>query len=336
MSDKTPSKRKLSYVFMAAVGLLLSGVFLLCFRYAAPFSYEEPYAKRTDISGIFAMFHVKKLSSPYYQGRAPGSSGGERAAEYIAEQFQMLGLKPAGDGGTYYQTVPCKSFELVKQGERWKPIPNGADVIYSDNVLGYLGSDGQKATKRVFIISAHYDHLGTLGESYFPGANDNASGVAVLMEVARVLRSVSLPPGDRVVFAAWTLEEEGMLGSFWYAEHCSLDKVSAVINLDALGNGGSLEFLVWAQSSDSALLKALADASDEIGVKLCIQVLPEAAPHSSDHLPFSKRGISAVTITSPRWLEGNHTFEDTPERVDRDRLQKATALVVRVIEKLTD
>lgn len=335
MTDKMASKQKISFVILTIAGLLALGVFLLCFRYVAPLSYKEPYAGKNDVSGVFAMFYVKKLSSPYYLGRAPGGIGGKRAADYIVEQFQILGLRPAGDGGTYYQTVTYRSFELVKQDKRWKPIVKGANILYADNVLGYLGSD-EKKTKRVIIISAHYDHLGTLGQGYFPGANDNASGVAVLIEVARILSNMRLSPGYRVVFAAWTLEEEGMVGSSWYAEHCSLDKVSAVINLDALGNGSSQKFLVWAQRPNSILLKALADASKEIGIELDIQILPESSPHSSDHLTFSKRGVAAVTITSPEWLEGNHTFEDTPEKVNRDKLQKATELVTKVIEKLTD
>ncbi|MGB9793098.1 MAG: M20/M25/M40 family metallo-hydrolase, partial [Thermacetogeniaceae bacterium] len=278
------------------VGLLILGVALLWISYPAPLPYREPDAGKADASGVFAMFYVKKLSSPYFQGRAPGSIGGARAAEYIAEQFQRLGLRPGGEGGTYYQTVTCKGFELVNQDKRWKPIVKGPGILYADNVLGYIGNDGEKNVKRVIIVSAHYDHLGALGKGYFPGANDNASGVAVLMEVARLLRNMRLSPDNRIVFAAWTLEEEGMLGSAWYADHCSLDKVSAVINLDALGNGSSREFLVWTHEVDSPLLNALADASKKMHIGLNIQKMPEPSPHSSDHLPFSRKGVSAVTI----------------------------------------
>lgn len=319
-------------LFIAGAGLI--GVTLLYSTYPASLSYREPYAGNADVTGAFALFYVKKLSSPYFLGRAPGSTGGDRAARYLAEQFRRLGLKPGGEGETYFQSVAGRRFELVKEGKRWKPVPTGSNALFSDNVLGYLGSDGLEPVKKVIMISAHYDHLGSLGKDFFPGANDNASGVAVLLEAARILKSEPLPAGSRIVFAAWTFEEEGMLGSSGYAASYPLNKVCAVINLDALGNGNSREFLVWTHKADDPLVKVLSGAAQELGIELDIQELPVSSPHTSDHLPFFRRGVSAVTITSPDWLEGNHTFQDTAEKINEERLRMATVLVIKAVERL--
>jgi len=126
--------------------------------------------------------------------------------------------------------------------------------LLADNVLGYLGADEYRTVTKTIIVSAHYDHLGPYGEDFFPGANDNASGVAVLLETARILKSKPLGAGTRILFAAWTFEEEGISGSTYFATHCPMQNVKAVINLDALGNGRSHEYLIWTHQAKEKLV----------------------------------------------------------------------------------
>ncbi len=327
-------KRRVGPVLLLLAGAGLVGIMLLYDMHTPLAWYREAYSGNTEVSGAFALFHVKKLSSPYFQGRAPGSVGGDRAARFIASQFQKLGLKPGGEGGTYFQTVTGKRFTLWKQGDRWKPKTSESDVLLADNVLGYLGADDCRNVTNMIIISAHYDHLGLLGKSFFPGANDNASGVAVLLEAARILKNKPLGAGTRIFFAAWTFEEEGIRGSTYFAANYPMKNVKAVINLDALGNGRSREYLVWTHQAKDPLLKLLTETAQELGIKLYPQVLPVSSNHTSDQQPFGKMGIPAVTITSPNWLEGNHTFQDTAEKVNEDKLKRAAELVVKAVERL--
>lgn len=321
-------------VLLLLIGAGLVWVMLLYDVHTPLAWHREAYSGNTDMSGAFALFHVKKLSSPYFQGRAPGSVGGDRAARYIASQFQRLGLKPGGEGGTYFQAVTGRRFTLWKQGDRWKPKTSESNTLLADNVLGYLGADEYRTAAKTIIVSAHYDHLGPYGEDFFPGANDNASGVAVLLETARILKSKPLGAGTRVLFAAWTFEEEGISGSTYFANNYSMQNVKAVINLDALGNGMSREFLVWTHHAKDPLLKLLTETAQGLGIQLYPQVLPVSSTHTSDHQPFGKMGIPAVTITSPNWLDGNHTFQDTAEKVNEDKLKMATELVVKAVERL--
>lgn len=293
----------------------------------------EGHGGVSEPSGEFALFHVRKLASFYFQGRAPGTKGGYRAARYLAEWFQKSGLKPGGEGGTYYQTVLGPCFKLAIQENRWKPQISGEKKIVSENVLGFLG-DEAGAGRGVVILSAHYDHLGALNGNFFPGANDNASGLGVLLEVARVLGSRPDPPRHRILFAAWTFEEEGLYGSTFFASTYPADKVKAVINLDSLGTGEAREFLLWTHQQKNPLAPLVTGTGEKLGLRLSSRVLPSQTPHTSDHQPFAERGVPAVTILSPNWLEKNHTLQDVEGEINAGKLENAARLVVRVVEKL--
>jgi len=291
-----------------------------------------PVGDKVIPSGEFASFHVRKLASFDFRGRAPGDRGADWAGQYIANQFQKIGCQPAGDGCTYFESLKEPQFNLVKQGSRWKPAILDGEPVWSNNVLAVLGPEDKSAWQTI-IVSAHYDHLGTIQDSYFPGANDNASGVGVLLETARVLAARSSLP-CQVIFAAWTGEEKGMYGSQYFASHFPLDKVAAVINLDSLGTGDPERFLIWTDGQETPLLMMVEQVASEMNLKLETQFLSQHSQHNSDHKAFAERGIPSITILSPDWLCKNHTFEDTPERVNPQKLKNATELVIELVDRL--
>lgn len=285
-------------------------------------------------SGEAAAYHVENLSSAFFEGRAPGTKGSERSAQYIAEQFQIYGLEPAGNGGTYFQSVKGHAFKVVRQKNRWKPLNLKNQNITSENVLGCL-EPGKKTTDvESIVVCAHYDHLGMVGGHFFPGANDNASGVAVLLEAARVLASRHHEPKTEIFFAAWTLEEEGLYGSSCFLAENSFKKIKAVINLDTLGNGDPQEFLIWADPQDNQLISVIKEEASKLRIQLYFQNPSEQMLHTSDHKVFAEQGIPAVTILSPDWLERNHTFQDNSNFMDVQKLETALRLVVNVIERM--
>ena len=165
--------------------------------------------QKSGCSGLSAFSRRAKLA-----GRGLGTEGLDRAAEYIAEKFREAGLEPAGDEkGSYFQT--------------WEEDVSGlGHAIKMKNVVGVIPGKKKEFSGQSVVIGAHYDHLG-LGwpdvrdenrGKVHPGADDNASGVAVLIELAAELKK-NLDPERSLVFVAFTGEEAGRLGSRYYVAH---------------------------------------------------------------------------------------------------------------------
>ncbi len=320
--------------------LFLIGAVLICQQYLSEQYYHNivPLRKLDDIHAAArsAYNHVRLLASPAYGGRAPGTDGGKLAAQYIAGQFQKIGLRPAGEQGTYFQTIRSPQFSLVKDGDRWVPrFSKGLLMtVPSDNVLGYIASPQAAYPNNTIILSAHYDHLGQSGDSYFPGANDNASGIGVMLEVARILASRDRQPRANVLFAAWTSEEEGLYGSRAFTLKTSVSGVKAVINLDTVGNGDLRAFRIWTQNQDNPLVSIIKEEGAKQGLHLDTEILTNGSRHTSDHKVFAEEGIPAVTLLTPTWLDGNHTVQDTPAIVEPDKLENAIKLVMAVVDRM--
>lgn len=266
---------------------------------------------------------VEHLASTEFQGRAPGQYGGNMAAQYVANQFQSYGLLPGGTDG-WYQPVKCYLFKLIYQNLRWVPVLESNSPIPSENVIGIVPGK----SKQAIIVSAHYDHLGTFDGTTYYGANDNASGVSVLLEAARILAK-DPPPKYTLIFAAWTGEEQGFIGSSWFADRCPY-KVQAVLNLDCVGNNAGQ---LVALSDTGWLNKAIQDTAARSGMKLLNspeQLMP------GDAISFSKKGIPATDIYSPCWLRNNHSAKDDMANVDSLDLQKAAQFVINLVGTLEE
>ncbi len=188
--------------------------------------------------------YVKFLSSKELEGRYTGSKGEQRAINYVGLLFSQLNLEPAGDDGQFFQTFV---FQVLQTKKR----------IQSKNLLGRLVLN--KNNKKLILIGAHIDHLGKnprfssrankrTREQIHPGADDNASGVSVLIKTAALLKALqqkNLLSGDHdILFAIWSGEELGVLGSTYFVRHFfekhgkqELHKqLVAVINLDMVGH----------------------------------------------------------------------------------------------------
>ena len=324
--------------------LFVIAIILLCQNYL--YQRYQSYTKKTAVkavvedtrqSGEYAYNHVRVLASPEYEGRAPGTEGNRLAAQYIAGQFQKIGLSPAGDKGTYFQQIRSPEFSLVEVGVRWMPrLTRGMFLtVPSDNVLGYLASPDTAAyPDNTIVISAHLDHLGQQGAHYFPGANDNASGVGVMIEVARILASRQQKPKCNLLFASWTSEEEGLYGSRWFTEKVPIQGIKAVINMDSIGNGDPGKFRIWTQSPDNPLIAPIKEEAAALGLSIDTEVLTNASGYTGDHRSFAEVGIPAVTLVSPTWLVDNHSIQDTPAIVNPEKLDNAVKLVLATIDRL--
>ncbi len=156
--------------------------------------------------------HVRALTTPAMAGRKAATDGERRAADYIVAELERLGVAPAG------------AFR--------QPFPHGAGE--SLNVVGTVKGRGARASEHV-ILGAHMDHLGTSGDAVYWGAEDNASGVAVVLEVARALVALE-PPLDRsVTVVFFGAEEEGLVGSKRFAASPPVSPMVAMVNIDMIG-----------------------------------------------------------------------------------------------------
>ncbi|MCX6543816.1 MAG: M20/M25/M40 family metallo-hydrolase [Acidobacteria bacterium] len=272
--------------------------------------------------------HVAYLASPALQGRGLGTAGLEAAARYVAEQFKAYGLVPGGDGGTYFQTFTSP------RGEDGQPH----EVA---NVIGVLPGARGDWKNQSAMLCAHLDHLG-LGwpdvrkgdeGKIHPGADDNASGVAVLLEMARALGSGEKPPRT-IVFAAFTGEEAGRLGSKYYAEHplFPLSAMEGVINLDTVGRLGAQALTALGTGTATEWQHIFRGASFVTGVES--RSVPESI-ESSDQTSFIEKGVPAVQIFTAAHAD-YHRTTDTPDKIDVAGLVKVATFVKEGIGYLAE
>ena len=181
--------------------------------------------------------HIEYLASDKLEGRGTGTAGEQKAAKYIAKQFKKIGLEPKGTEG-YYHKYSFKKASNPHQAED----PNAAPVN-TQNVVGYL-DNGAEYT---IIVGAHYDHLG-LGHDknsldanpegkIHNGADDNASGTAGVIELARFFKNNGKKEPYNFLFMCFSGEELGLIGSKKFTENpsFSLEKANYMVNMDMIG-----------------------------------------------------------------------------------------------------
>ncbi|EAR21313.1 M20/M25/M40 family metallo-hydrolase [Nitrococcus mobilis] len=273
------------------------------------------------------MRDISYLADPDMAGRGLGTPALDRAARYIAEQLQAAGLKPAGEDGSYYQTWTSRVTGL------------GRRVALRNVVARFPGTHPERPA---VIVGAHYDHLGRgwpdvhRGDEgkVHPGADDNASGIAVMLELARTL-GPAWHPARTVEFVAFTGEEAGQLGSTHYMEHLAENPASrpmAMINLDTVGRLGTDKLLVLATGSAREWPPLFRGAGFVSGVPIKIVARDIG---SSDQTPFLKAGIPAVQLFTG--AHGDyHRPTDTVDKIDSAGLSGITAALKEVVEHLAN
>ena len=203
---------------------------------------------------------IRFLADDRLQGRATGSPGADTAAAYLARRFSEVGLQPAAGG--WFQTFSVgRDAPAIRQGK--------SDGLAGKNVIGILPGRDPVLRNQTVILGAHYDHLGLGGfGSLDPdstgrvhnGADDNASGIAGLIQVAA--RLAASPPARTVVFIAFSGEELGLLGSAYYVKEpiYPLAGTLAMVNLDMVGrlrNGRLIVYGAKTAKEFPALLDSL-------------------------------------------------------------------------------
>lgn len=221
--------------------------------------------------------------------------------------------------------------EAIKEGQKIELNIHNAFVkdLQSNNVIGKIKG---KSSKRTIVISAHYDHLGRMGkEAYFPGANDNASGVAMLLYLAKYY-SENMPKYD-VVFMAFGGEEAGLLGSKHYVQNplFPLSEIKFLINLDILGTGEEGITVVNGAVYEKQF-KKLSKINAKKGYLKKVKIRGKAA--NSDHYFFSEAGVPAIFIYTMGGVSYYHDVLDRSETLPLNEFDDLAKLLTDFIKKL--
>ena len=272
---------------------------------------------------------VSFLASAEREGRGPGSAGLAAAADRLEKELKAIGLAPGGEAGSYRQRF------TVDKG------PDGK-VVQLVNLIGVLPGTKPEWKEQAVLVSAHYDHLGLgwpdahAGDAgkIHPGADDNASGVAVLLELARAMASGEKPQRS-IVFALFSGEEEGRLGSKAYAARppkYPLAETIGVVNLDTVGRLGDRKVTVLGTTTAAEWPHIFRGAGFVTGVE---GQYPPTGWEGSDQATFIEKGRPAVQIFSGPHTD-YHRPSDTPDKIDVPGMVKVAAFTREAVAYLAE
>jgi len=203
----------------------------------------------------------------------------------------------------------------------------------SQNVIGYIPSTRQCKLKseKIVVISAHFDHLGQMGQAVFPGANDNASGVAMLLSMAKYYQDN--PQKHAIVFCFFSGEEAGLEGSKYFVSHpyFNLKKIEFVLNIDIMG-GASTGITVVNGSKHTKHFNKLVDINTE--KKYLDKVNKRGETSNSDHYFFSKSNVPAFFIYSVGTCSNYHDIYDKAENAPLNKFDEVQLLLQDFIKNL--
>lgn len=283
------------------------------------------------LAGPDLLTTVRILSDDTMQGRAAGSDGYNRAAVWVAGRFRRNGLFPLLADSTFFQHFPMDNKELRSRVHG--PVPD-TDSSATMNVIGYVPGADDSLRQRFVVVTAHLDHIGAEGDTVFHGANDNASGVAVLIGVADALASTSAVFRRSVVFMAFSGEEVGLKGSEFFVRHpwIPLDRIDLLINLDLVGSG-SQGFMLQGSERWPAHEKQISDINKKhFGFEMSTRV---NSPNS-DHYHFNAAGVPAFFVYAYQGTSPYHSPGDTADRLDPMVLENIAKLVLLIVGHFAD
>jgi len=287
--------------------------------------------------------HVDELAGDAYEGRGAGYKGEAMAADYIAHQFESYGLLPLGDRVSGKKTY----FQKFSFSPRKATKPN--QLLPSRNVLGFIEGSDPQLKREIVVIGAHHDGQGKTGQAdggrlpsentkpdeIWNSADDNATSIAALLEVARIIAEKNLRPRRSVLFITFGAEEHGLNGSFHYVNNPAFawDRHWAMLNLEKLGRIPDGTPITASSSTSPIWAKVTVNANKRTGLKV-EALLPEIIA-DTDHYPFALRKLPAMVIGMAH-EEDTHRPTDSSEKITFDRLTARTAYVLTVLLELTD
>lgn len=316
---------------MKRTGLLVASLMLSATLWA-----QSPVEKGLNvINKENAEAYIGFLASDELEGREAGFQGGRIAAEYIVSNLKTMGIAPIGE--SYYQPFEAYNKERQKRG-RFQVHPDSIALLKKEvhqklsmrNILGKI--EGKNPNEYV-IIGAHYDHLGfdpmLDGDQIYNGADDNASGVSAVLQVAKAFLASGQQPERTVIFAFWDGEEKGLLGSEYFVQNCSfLQNIKGYLNYDMIGRNSNEAIPEQVDYFYTEANKAFGDWLKNDIKKYNLNLKPiyhawDNPVGGSDNGSFAKRGIPII------WYHTNghpdyHMPSDHVEKINWDKIVDIT------------
>ena len=268
---------------------------------------------------------INFLASDELQGREAGVHGSRVTSEYIVSLLQWMGVSPLAD--SYFQPFDAYRKERQKKG-RLEVHPDSIAKLKQEvhqklsmrNVLGMIPG---KNTKEYVIVGAHFDHLGIDpaldGDQIYNGADDNASGVSAVLQIARAFLASGQQPERNVIFAFWDGEEKGLLGSKYFVQTCPfLSQIKGYLNFDMIGRNNKPQQPKQVVYFYTAAHSVFGDWLKEDIRKYGLQLEPdyrawENPIGGSDNGSFAKVGIPIIWYHT----DGHPDYHQPSDHADR-------------------
>ena len=306
-------------IFISALALM---PLLLSAQFRSGMSYEDLDDSET-VAAIKS--HVRTLSAAHLEGRKAGSEGEKEAAEYVEQLFRKYGvdlLTPAG-------------------GEIFGVKKENGDTLTSRNVIGYVEGYDKTLRNDYIVVAARLDNIGTMTvtvdgkpvERIFYGANGNASGLAMLVELARMVKTNSIMFRRSVLFAAFGASCETFAGAWYFLNRTfpETDRIDAMVNLDMLDTGYHGFYAYSGSNMDmNAVINTLSDELQPIHPKI---ISGEVYP--SDHRAFYAKDIPSIVFTTGRFPEHN-TDKDTQSILDFEMMERELEYIYNYVTTLAN
>jgi len=309
-------------------GLDVRGKFVLCFRGTPdpadkryePYDHHRFRMKTAKDKGALGIIYIYEeiASNPngdWIKGFTPAEVT-EKVADMILKEKGLTASELRKDLLTFKKplTFPLQAKASLKIEA--KNFPDGIGY----NVVGYIEGSDLELKKECLVVGGHFDHNGFHLGLLFPGADDNASGSAAVMEIAKAFSKLTKKPKRSIVFALFGGEEKGLQGSTYFVEHLPppFEKVNAMFNFDMVGEGDASGI---GYSADFPELKTIAEEADQY-----VKTLRGANPiqgvgvRGSDFAPFFGKGIPCVSFHSNGPHLYYHQTGDTIYRINPDML----------------
>lgn len=278
---------------------------------------------------------INFLASDELQGREAGFHGSRVTSEYIVSLLQWMGVSPLAD--SYFQPFDAYRKERQKKG-RLEVHPDSIAKLKQEvhqklsmrNVLGMIPG---KNTKEYVIVGAHFDHLGIDpvldGDQIYNGADDNASGVSAVLQIARAFLASGQQPERNVIFAFWDGEEKGLLGSKYFVQTCPfLSQIKGYLNFDMIGRNNKPQQPKQVVYFYTAAHPVFGDWLKEDIRKYSLQLEPdyrawENPIGGSDNGSFAKVGIPIIWYHTDGHSD-YHQPSDHADRLNWDKIVEIT------------
>jgi hypothetical protein len=276
---------------------------------AQPVAKDAPGRARADR----IVRDVAALADDRMEGRLTGTRGNDLAAEYIAAELRRLRLRPvltdSAGKPTYLQRFRARGAAVSHAGL--------GDSLMSQNVVALIPGTDRRLRGQVVVLGAHFDHLGRsaffatdrqAGEAIRNGADDNASGTAAVLELARLF--AARPPKRSVLVTLFSGEELGLLGSQWLVDHAPvpMDSVAAMLNFDMVGRLTDDRLIVYGVATADEL-PALLDSANARGPKLAVKGMGDGFG-PSDHSAFFAKDVPVLHFFTDQHADYHAATDD--------------------------